>query len=173
MIYFIQGALTRLIKIGKAIDCERRLKNMQCGSPDKLHIIKQVYVSNDVEAEYLLHSRFHFCRQHGEWFSPDEKLVKFMETLEIQNRVFTMAQQLDKMGCLPSNEMIKREATKTDVLKSKKPRTRPAHSLNAPTKNYTEKSLDWRQEKRLRREVESFRRSLEARGIKTSRRKPV
>ncbi len=33
MIYFIQGRLTKLIKIGKAIDCEKRLIVLQGDAP--------------------------------------------------------------------------------------------------------------------------------------------
>lgn len=168
MIYFVQGAITRLIKIGKAVDCEHRLKALQCGSPDKLHIIKQIYVDNDVEAEYLIHSRFHFCRQHGEWFSENEKLVKFLNSLDLQNRVFDLASRLDKMGIKPSADYIKREATRVDGLRNGRSASRTRAALHCnPVKNYTEKGRNWRQEKQLAGEIASFRYSLEARGVKT------
>jgi len=66
--YFIQGKLTRLIKIGMAINPEARLRALQAMSPDKLILLHVV----DGYRERELHYRFDIQRSHGEWFYPEE-----------------------------------------------------------------------------------------------------
>jgi len=75
--YFIQGEVTKLIKIGKAKDIDRRLKNLQCGSPDNLVILK----SYRGDAEKTLHKVFSSIRLHGEWFFPHPDLLEFISGL--------------------------------------------------------------------------------------------
>ncbi len=109
MIYFIQGRLTKLIKIGKAIDCEKRLIVLQGASPDKLDIIKQIYASD--EAESFLHRCFKHLRSHGEWFNPAPDLLQFIENLPLKATIPQMLElglveppedaqryRVDKMG---------------------------------------------------------------------------
>ena len=76
MVYFVQGHTTRLIKIGWSKSPSMRFDNLQCGSPDKLVILKEIETSE--EAERYLHLQFKDLRQHGEWFYPGERLLKFI-----------------------------------------------------------------------------------------------
>ena len=79
-LYFIQGELTGLIKIGKT---ERspteRLRSFQTGSPDKLLLLKSVRYPKDQNYEKEVHDRFAHLRTHGEWFKPDDDLLLFIE----------------------------------------------------------------------------------------------
>lgn len=74
MVYFIQGESTKLIKIGKADDVLVRLRMLQCGSPDKLMVLK---VEADA-SERVYHLQFAVDRIHGEWFRPSVDLMEFI-----------------------------------------------------------------------------------------------
>jgi len=67
-LYFIQSANTGMIKIGRSKNPEKRLKQLQTGSPNKLKLIA---VFEDMgDEEYGLHQRLreYKVRSNGEWF---------------------------------------------------------------------------------------------------------
>ena len=70
-IYFIREKGTGNIKIGSAVDIDRRLSQLQTGNSSKLEVIDVIEdVYGDVETE--IHSRLAKYRLGmGEWFSPD------------------------------------------------------------------------------------------------------
>lgn len=76
MVYFIQGHITKLIKIGWANSPTARFDNLQCGSPDKLQILKEI--TTEKESERYLHTQFKELRVHGEWFYPGDRLLKLI-----------------------------------------------------------------------------------------------
>ena len=127
MIYFIQGALTKLIKIGRAVDCDKRLKDLQTGSPDKLHLLKEFYTvsrhgnlytspDDDIAAEKLLHDRFRFCWNHGEWYRPNEKLLEVIETIPLKMSKSDLAMLLDKKKILDDGYNIYIESRIVDSM---------------------------------------------------------
>ena len=65
--YFVQGQLTKLVKIGKSVDPLRRFSDLQVGSPDKLVLLG--VIKGDKEAE--LQKYFTCFRVHGEWYDPE------------------------------------------------------------------------------------------------------
>lgn len=68
-VYFISDG--EFIKIGKANNVERRMKELQTGNPKKLEILKIIKCSNEQEAyelERFLHSILHSVQSFGEWF---------------------------------------------------------------------------------------------------------
>lgn len=73
IIYFIQGEITQLIKIGrtKRIVEDRKL-DLETGSPDKLNILGLTFEPFFNESE--LHTKFSNSRKHGEWFYPSEEI---------------------------------------------------------------------------------------------------
>lgn len=75
-IYFIQGATTRLIKIGVTTDLQMRLSALQATSPDRLTVLGCLPGSLDDEGS--LHARFARERLHGEWFKPSARLMRFI-----------------------------------------------------------------------------------------------
>jgi hypothetical protein len=84
MVYFIEGEQTKRIKIGKADDVMTRLRMMQCGSPDRLTVLKVVTerVSDVVHlSERLYHLQFALDRIHGEWFKPSADLMAFIDSI--------------------------------------------------------------------------------------------
>jgi hypothetical protein len=69
-IYFITTAeYDGPIKIGIAINSDKRFKTMQASSPVKLKMLG--FVSGDSMRELLFHYKFKNYRLHGEWFSFD------------------------------------------------------------------------------------------------------
>lgn len=74
-IYFIGEALKvgRFIKIGVSNRPERRLRQLQAGSPVTLQILASG--PGGYMAEALWHDRFARFRQHNEWFRLTEKMV--------------------------------------------------------------------------------------------------
>lgn len=115
MIYFIQGAKTGLIKIGKAVDCQIRLKTLQTGSPDKLHILKEIY-TDDVGMERLLHNRFRYCHSHGEWFYPKKELLEVIEQLPLFVSVPNFSLLLDEKRIFENEEFIAKEKVRHDKM---------------------------------------------------------
>ena len=76
--YFIQGEQTQLIKIGQTRqDPEKRLAQLQTGSPDKLVLLKAVESEQGYEAH--LHRLFQEHNSHGEWYYPVPKLIAFID----------------------------------------------------------------------------------------------
>lgn len=71
-VYVIDGGLYH--KIGKSRDPSKRIKQLQCFSSSRLTFAHLISTDRMTWTEDLLHSRFHKCRSHGEWFSlsPDD-----------------------------------------------------------------------------------------------------
>jgi hypothetical protein len=76
MIYFIQQSEDGPIKIGRSCDPESRLKEMQTGNPDPLHILGCCADMGDTEQK--LHKRFKHIHIQGEWFEPADDLMAFI-----------------------------------------------------------------------------------------------
>jgi hypothetical protein len=77
-IYFIQGTVTKNIKIGRTVrDIQKRLNEMQ--SSDPLVCLK--ITKGDKDDERLLHDRFKHAWSHGEWFKPTPDLLNFIDRL--------------------------------------------------------------------------------------------
>lgn len=72
--YFIQGDTGGNIKIGKAKDVPKRLKDLQCGSGSRLVLL--AVLKGDRESR--LHQQFSSSRRHGEWFAPTRDLIDFI-----------------------------------------------------------------------------------------------
>lgn len=66
-VYFVQDASGKgPIKIGTAIDVEKRLKGLQAQAPFKLKLLAVAPGGRKAEREY--HFKFQIWRLHGEWF---------------------------------------------------------------------------------------------------------
>jgi len=78
-VYFVQAFELKLIKIGVTNDTHRRIVAMQTLSPDRLLVLGVQLCPNGGRLEERLHCRFAEFRQHGEWFSPAPKLLRYIE----------------------------------------------------------------------------------------------
>lgn len=65
-VYFVAGEVGA-VKIGSARDVNKRLIDLQCGSPITLKVLATVEGGQKREREY--HRQFAAHRLHGEWFS--------------------------------------------------------------------------------------------------------
>ena len=77
MIYFIRQS-NKFIKIGYSADPQSRLKELQTGSPSKLHI--QAVIDGNTQTEKGLHEMFAHLRAKGEWFRYTDELKWFIRT---------------------------------------------------------------------------------------------
>ena len=71
------------MKIGTACNVERRLKNMQTGSPDILGLWGVIKFQDKSEAKHKekeLHKKFSTHRVKGEWFKPVKEIMTFIDT---------------------------------------------------------------------------------------------
>ncbi|MFD5898562.1 GIY-YIG nuclease family protein [Streptomyces sp. NPDC060366] len=65
-VYLVGSVAARPVKIGTAADVAARLRDLQCGSPVRLHVMWQTRGGRRLE--HALHQRFAAYRSHGEWF---------------------------------------------------------------------------------------------------------
>ena len=72
--YFIVNESKTLVKIGKATDVERRLKEISTISPESLTII--LVINKDIE--FQLHGEFEMYRKNGEWFEFSEEIKDYI-----------------------------------------------------------------------------------------------
>ena len=79
-IYFIQekGNVCGPIKIGRACDPVKRLKELQTSSPAVLTILATIPDEND---DFAYHRKFAVYHLRGEWFQPVGDLVSFIRSL--------------------------------------------------------------------------------------------
>ena len=92
MIYFIQGTITKNIKIGQTNrvgrDFLNRLQAIQ--SSDPLIVLRVIPDSNE---EHYYQNQFKLLWSHGEWFYPGQELLKFIESLP-RNEYSGLTQQV-------------------------------------------------------------------------------
>lgn len=81
LIYFIQGEVTRAIKIGKAVDVAARLQGLQTGSAETLELLGTV--PGGRAEEVTLHRTFERFHLRGEWFKGDPDFVRMVKRLVI------------------------------------------------------------------------------------------
>lgn len=65
--YIVRNPATGLLKIGKSVDVESRVKSLEIGAGTSLELLYTVPV--DVESQ--LHKEFSEIRVFGEWFTDD------------------------------------------------------------------------------------------------------
>jgi len=94
-IYFIQAAdKTGLIKIGWAVDVNKRLKDIQRMCPIRLIVLDTH--KGDARTEYIIHRIFQEYRLHGEWFEPEQKLLNFIQDEESRNKIINNKKGINK-----------------------------------------------------------------------------
>lgn len=81
-VYFIQGENGGAIKIGYTKNFDGRLKVLQTSYPDILKVLCLIPGSTKTETSY--HKKYKDIRLNGEWFKPNEELLKEIEKLKIK-----------------------------------------------------------------------------------------
>ena len=75
--YVIEAVGLNMVKIGKAKNVTKRLKQLQTGSPLKL----QVLHCFDLDCEGDLHRHFASHRVNGEWFAKCDYIMEYLRSL--------------------------------------------------------------------------------------------
>lgn len=82
-VYFIQsGGPAGFIKIGTALNVEKRIALLQCGSPETLRLLKKLPGGHALERQ--LHKHFVHLHHRGEWFLPGNELMEFIGSDDCQ-----------------------------------------------------------------------------------------
>jgi len=77
-IYFVSDG--ELIKIGRAVNVQARLRAMQTSASKPLVLL--AVLGAHISVERLLHRHFKFCRRsRGEWFTPHPELISVIEAI--------------------------------------------------------------------------------------------
>jgi len=79
-IYFVLAEEVGRIKIGKSLEIENRVSQLQTGSPIELKLVCLLDLSDKYEG--ILHEFFKEDRVHGEWFEYSEDIKAFIELAE-------------------------------------------------------------------------------------------
>ena len=74
-IYLIWQDHTSLYKIGMAANPAKRLKDLQTGHSNKLHLIANMECQDAIRKESYLHRKYSQYRTNGEWFSFPPTLI--------------------------------------------------------------------------------------------------
>ena len=77
-VYFIYSPGTGLVKIGKAVDIERRFREITTYSPDA-ELLGVIETSVPYEHESFLHKKFADLRVSGEWFEYRDRLKNYIK----------------------------------------------------------------------------------------------
>jgi len=80
IVYFLQGS-NGFIKIGRAINVNKRIQSLSSGSPVELKLL----AITKVHKEFEIHRMFKESRSRGEWFKPSPELITFIEKLQSRN----------------------------------------------------------------------------------------
>lgn len=80
-VYLIRAGRTKLYKIGKSNDPQKRLASMQTASPFKLKLVHVFKADNATAAEEALHRRLHENRKEGEWFELTDGQQKIISSI--------------------------------------------------------------------------------------------
>jgi len=75
-VYFVQGELSRLIKVGTSVKVLERIQDLAWASPDKLALLG--VMPGGKTAEQALQRVFWEYHSHGEWFRPNRWLEAFI-----------------------------------------------------------------------------------------------
>ena len=76
-IYFIKSISNGLIKIGYTTNINKRFNGLKTMSPVDIELIK--VINGDIKKEKDIHEKFKNIRHHGEWFSPSQELLGFID----------------------------------------------------------------------------------------------
>jgi hypothetical protein len=84
VVYFIQAEALGLIKIGSAINADKRLTALQSGCPDRLRLVAFVGTDDVIATERAMHRHFRHHREHHEWFRPGADLMAYIEEYAVR-----------------------------------------------------------------------------------------
>lgn len=72
-IYFLQGEVSGLIRIGIARDIKARIASHRSSSPEPLKWLGDM--PGGLPLERKIHAAFKYCRLKGSWYRPEQELL--------------------------------------------------------------------------------------------------
>lgn len=81
MIYIIEEGENGPLKIGTAVDVDRRIKTLQGGNSNELRLVMSFEGEADLETKIHKDLSEHKVRPNGEWFYNNEYVWKYLNTL--------------------------------------------------------------------------------------------
>lgn len=88
-VYFVRNGKSGLVKIGKAIDLNNRLKSFQTSFGAGVFLSAYIYCQNFSELEKNIHSLFLKQRKNGEWFDLDDSEFYNIESITKVGKYFS------------------------------------------------------------------------------------
>ncbi len=89
------------VKIGKADDVFKRIKQLQTATPEKIEYIASKQVDNPLELENCLHVKYSKFRSSGEWFKlTDEQVAEIIKEYDFEkNQNVNKRLSISKRNC--------------------------------------------------------------------------
>lgn len=85
-VYFILSEQSKSVKIGYSSTPEKRLDNLQTGSPVQLKLIGKLQATKSDEASF--HAHYQEYRTHGEWFAlPQDEIDAIVRDYGVEQRL--------------------------------------------------------------------------------------
>jgi hypothetical protein len=88
-VYLIRCEENNYYKIGITKNIERRLKQIQTGTPDKIYLVEKYESDFSSKIEKALHNYFIYCHRNNEWFELTlEDELKFLDLCKSMEKNF-------------------------------------------------------------------------------------
>lgn len=94
--YIIRAGLAGPVKIGKADDPHQRLRDLQTGNAEQLHLLR--VVDTPFDAEPIFHLKFARNRLRGEWFEFHPGMLTFIPEDPVPPAVRSLAADILRFG---------------------------------------------------------------------------
>lgn len=95
-VYFVQGAITGMVKIGIARSPKRRLLAIRTDCSEPVELVGLIDAPDAAQMEAALHRQFAADRSHGEWFRPSPALLDHIANEGRQTPFVKPIQAIDK-----------------------------------------------------------------------------
>lgn len=93
-VYLIRCEENNYYKIGVTKNIQRRLKQIQTGSPDKIYLVEKYESNYSYKIEKALHGFLSHYHRNNEWFElPLEEELKFLEMCKTIESNFIFLEQ--------------------------------------------------------------------------------
>lgn len=114
-VYFVVAPLACRVKVGSAIDPLARLKVLQTGCPEPLHLAG-LTPSAGLAGEYRLRRELSDSRDVGEWFHLDDAVIAAIRWswVELSRHGLTLGQLQEHLAIVAENEDRVRAAAKRE-----------------------------------------------------------
>ena len=93
-VYFVESSDGQFIKIGFSRNVAQRLTQLDTIQPKPFTVRPLGWIPGTLQTEHFLHEQFAEDRAEGEWFRKSERLVQFLETLNLTKPEISAVEQV-------------------------------------------------------------------------------